>query len=84
MTEPTLRFDPAFKAREIAAESERFMSAAVGFVMVKTAPWSGRSQDFGTVDIHEIHEGVFRVRKNEGGVDNYPDLASMLEAWIGD
>jgi hypothetical protein len=84
MTDPKLRFDPAFKAREIAAESERFMSATVGFVMVKSAPWSGRPQEFGSVDIDEIHEGVFRVRKTEGGVDNYPDLASMLEVWIGD
>jgi hypothetical protein len=84
MPHPSLRFSPAFKAREIAAESQRFMSATVGFVMVKTAPWSGRPSDFGSVDIHEIHEGVFKVEKHGGGTESYPDLASMLEVWIGD
>lgn len=41
MTDTRSRIDPAFKAREIEAERERFMSTTLGFVMVKTARGAG-------------------------------------------
>jgi hypothetical protein len=85
MIDISSRFGPATKAREIAAERERFMAATVGFVTVKTAPWSGRqSIEFGSVDIHEIHNGVCRVSKVDDGIETYPNLDAMLEVWIGD
>jgi hypothetical protein len=85
MTNISSRFDADTKALEIARERERFMAASVGFVMVKTAPWSGRKQiEFGSVDIHEIHDGVCIVAKADGADEPYPDLNAMLEDWIGD
>jgi hypothetical protein len=85
MTNISSRFDADTKALEIARERERFMAASVGFVVVKTAPWSGRKQiEFGSVDIHEIHDGVCIVAKADGADEPYPDLNAMLEDWIGD
>lgn len=85
MIDISSRFDPDTKAREIARERERFMAATVGFVMVKTAPWSDRkTMEFGSVDIHEIHDGVCTITKADGAVETYPDLNAMLEDWIGD
>lgn len=84
MVSTGIRFDEASKAREIAAERERFMSTSIGFVMVKTAPWSGRAAEFGSVDVHDIRSGPVKVSKQDGTDEEYPDLVSMLEFWIGD
>lgn len=84
MTDTSTRFSEAFKAREIAAERERFMATTLGFVMVKTAPWSGRPSAFGSVDVHNRQDGTVKVERHDGSVEEFPDLDAMLEIWIGD
>lgn len=84
MTDTRSRFDSATKVREIAAERERFMATTLGFVMVKSAPWSGRASEFGSVDVHNLRGGTVRVERHDGTVEEFPDLDAMLEVWIGD
>ncbi len=79
-----INFNPAFKAREIAAERQRFKATTLGFVMVKTAPWSGRPSDFGTVGVKDIQDGFPTVAKMDGTFEEFPDLDAMLEVWIAD